>query len=647
MYLSMNKIIKTIIASALLSISTPSLAQSETLPSSAFSQLNIVEQPTISPNGELIAAVYNTDGATQQVVISPFGKVDLTTILKLRNQSERIVKLRWVNNERLLISADYPEHMYGSSRRVGQLFAVNKDGSELKEIKLRKLTDTKDWSWLVSGDQIVSMLPHDPEHILLQQVSERDNYFPSVHKINVYSGSSEKFAPSLQKPSYFIGDSTGRSVVAVAVEDLTRTFYLWQEDAGQWKEIGSYEAFEEDGFTPVLYEPANNTLIVKTYQKSDKQEVWRYSLDTNEWVEPLFQNETYDVASVREHNGQVIGFGYTADMPEVEFIAPAFKQRQALVENTFKGMNPIVVDFDESVNKLLVKTYSASGPSRFYFIDLANKAGGLWMALQPALENKQFPAKQPIEFEASDGLVLNGYLINGGNADRPLVVMPHGGPWQRDTQVFHPLEHMFVNAGYAVLQVNFRGSSGFGSSYEARGYGEWGQRMQQDVLDGVAWVKEQQLADVDDSCVVGWSYGGYVSLFAATNTPTQFNCYVSIAGVSDINAILEDTRAGETAQMVDNIMVGDRDSEQGKAHLEAISPIASFGKLKRPTLLVHGTGDVVVPDDQSEAFYKAAKGYNLPVELLLLENGTHSLDSNPNRKQAFDRVINFVKANIE
>lgn len=643
----MNKIIKTIIASALLSISTPSLAQSETLPSSAFSQLNIVEQPTISPNGELIAAVYNTDGATQQVVISPFGKVDLTTILKLRNQSERIVKLRWVNNERLLISADYPEHMYGSSRRVGQLFAVNKDGSELKEIKLRKLTDTKDWSWLVSGDQIVSMLPHDPEHILLQQVSERDNYFPSVHKINVYSGSSEKFAPSLQKPSYFIGDSTGRSVVAVAVEDLTRTFYLWQEDAGQWKEIGSYEAFEEDGFTPVLYEPANNTLIVKTYQKSDKQEVWRYSLDTNEWVEPLFQNETYDVASVREHNGQVIGFGYTADMPEVEFIAPAFKQRQALVENTFKGMNPIVVDFDESVNKLLVKTYSASGPSRFYFIDLANKAGGLWMALQPALENKQFPAKQPIEFEASDGLVLNGYLINGGDADRPLVVMPHGGPWQRDTQVFHPLEHMFVNAGYAVLQVNFRGSSGFGSSYEARGYGEWGQRMQQDVLDGVAWVKEQQLADVDDSCVVGWSYGGYVSLFAATNTPTQFNCYVSIAGVSDINAILEDTRASETAQMVDNIMVGDRDSEQGKAHLEAISPIASFGKLKRPTLLVHGTGDVVVPDDQSEAFYKAAKEYNLPVELLLLENGTHSLDSNPNRKQAFDRVINFVKANIE
>ncbi len=643
----MNKIIKTIIASALLSISTPSLAQSETLPSSAFSQLNIVEQPTISPNGELIAAVYNTDGATQQVVISPFGKVDLTTILKLRNQSERIVKLRWVNNERLLVSADYPEHMYGSSRRVGQLFAVNKDGSELKEIKLRKLTDTKDWSWLVSGDQIVSMLPHDPEHILLQQVSERDNYFPSVHKINVYSGSSEKFAPSLQKPSYFIGDSTGRSVVAVAVEDLTRTFYLWQEDAGQWKEIGSYEAFEEDGFTPVLYEPANNTLIVKTYQKSDKQEVWRYSLDTNEWVEPLFQNETYDVASVMEHNGQVIGFGYTADMPEVEFIAPAFKQRQALVENTFKGMNPIVVDFDESVNKLLVKTYSASGPSRFYFIDLANKAGGLWMALQPALENKQFPAKQPIEFEASDGLVLNGYLINGGDADRPLVVMPHGGPWQRDTQVFHPLEHMFVNAGYAVLQVNFRGSSGFGSSYEARGYGEWGQRMQQDVLDGVAWVKEQQLADVDDSCVVGWSYGGYVSLFAATNTPTQFNCYVSIAGVSDINAILEDTRAGETAQMVDNIMVGDRDSEQGKAHLEAISPIASFGKLKRPTLLVHGTGDVVVPDDQSEAFYKAAKEYNLPVELLLLENGTHSLDSNPNRKQAFDRVINFVKANIE
>ncbi|OIM99546.1 hypothetical protein BFR57_02980 [Idiomarina sp. MD25a] len=642
----MNKIIITLIA-LFLTFSTTGFAQTDSLPSSAFSQLDIVEKPTVSPNGELIAAVYNSDGATQQVVISPFGKVELTTILKLQNKSERIVKLRWVNNERLLVSADYPEHMYGSSRRVGQLYAVNKDGGELKEIKLRKLSDGKDWSWLFSGDQIVSMLPNDPEHILLQQVSERDNYFPSVYKINVYSGASEKYAPSLQKPSYFIGDSTGQSIVGVTVEDLERTFYLWLEDSSEWKEIGSYTAFEEDSFTPVLYEPTNNTLIVKTYQKGDKQQVWRYSLDSNDWVTPLFQNEQFDVQGIHEHNGQVVGFRYIADMPEVSFVAPAFKQRQALIENTFKGMNPIIIGYDESVNKLLVKTFSASAPSRFYFVDLANKAGGLWMALQPTLENKTFPAKQPIAFKASDDFELSGYLINGGDSERPLVVMPHGGPWSRDTQVFSPLEHMFVNAGYAVLQVNFRGSSGFGSNYEAQGYGEWGQRMQKDVMDGVAWVKEQQLANTDKSCVVGWSYGGYVSLFAATNTPTQFNCYVSIAGVSDINAILEDTRASETAEMVDNIMVGDRDSEKGKAHLASISPVNNIGMLKRPTLLIHGTGDVVVPDDQSKQFYKAAQKYNLPVELLLLEEGTHQLDSNPNRKDAYTRAIKFVKQHIK
>ena len=270
-------------------------------------------------------------------------------------------------------------------------------------------------------------------------------------------------------------------------------------------------------------------------------------------------------------------------------------------------MNPIVVDFDvASINCSLRPTQRRALLAFTLLISPIKPAVYGWR-YNRHWKTSSFPPNKFIEFEASDGLVLNGYLINGGNADRPLVVMPHGGPWQRDTQVFHPLEHMFVNSGYAVLQVNFRGSSGFGSSYEARGYGEWGQRMQQDVLDGVAWVKEQQLADVDDSCVVGWSYGGYVSLFAATNTPTQFNCYVSIAGVSDINAILEDTRASETAQMVDNIMVGDRDSEQCKSAFRGYFTYRwALANSKRPTLLVHGTGDVVVPDDQSEAFLQGS-----------------------------------------
>jgi dipeptidyl aminopeptidase/acylaminoacyl peptidase len=648
--ITMKKIL-TVFSFAAISLATMFMtpvaqSQDKALETQAFSHTDIVEMPVVSPDGKTIAAVYNSSGDSQQVVVSPFGKVELTTILKLKNTTERIVKLRWVNPDRILVSADYPEHLGGSSRRVGQLYAVNKDGSELQEIKLRKLSSGRDWSWLFSGDQIVSMLPKDANHILLQQFSERDNYFPSVYKINVYSGQSEKYAPSLKKPSYFIGDSTGQSLVGVTVDGLTRSFFLWQEKAENWKPIGSYKMLNEDSFTPVLYEPQKNTLIVKTYQQGDTEQVWRLSLDTQEWVEPLFVNDKYDVSRVLENNGEVIGFSYIADLPQVEYIAPAYQQRQQLVEQTFKGLNPMLVSFDAGMNRMLIKTFSASAPSRLYFVDLTNKSGGLWMALQPALENQSFPAKEPIEFEAQDGFKVNGYLINGGDAERPLVVMPHGGPTSRDTQVFSPLEHMFVNAGYAVLQVNFRGSSGFGANYEAQGYGQWGQLMQQDVLDGVNWAQEQGLASTDDSCVVGWSYGGYVSLYAATKTPNKFNCYVSVAGVSDINTILNDTRASETAEMVDNIMVGDRDSEAGKKQLASLSPINHIGTLKQPTLLVHGTGDVVVPDDQSQAFYDAAAQYNLPVELLLLEDGTHSLDSNPNRTQAFERIVGFVRDNI-
>ena len=217
-----------------------------------------------------------------------------------------------------------------------------------------------------------------------------------------------------------------------------------------------------------------------------------------------------------------------------------------------------------------------------------------------------------------------------------------GGPYGvRDKQYFDPFVQLFASRGYAVLQVNYRGSGGFGNAFESAGYEKWGKEMQTDLIDAVNWVKENKLADTNNSCIAGASYGGYAALAAGYQTPKQFKCIVSIAGVGDMDAQLTHWERKNGKAYVDNIVNVD-----GKS-LKPISPQYFADKFEAPVLLIHGKVDQQVGYLQSQNMYKALKKADKDVELELFKYGTHHLNDAVNRKKAMGLMIEFIDEHLK
>jgi len=216
------------------------------------------------------------------------------------------------------------------------------------------------------------------------------------------------------------------------------------------------------------------------------------------------------------------------------------------------------------------------------------------------------------------------------------VLFPHGGPFARDSQYFNPFVQLFASRGYAVLQVNFRGSTGFGNEYETAGYLQWGKKMQTDLLDAMDWVGKNELANTDKACIVGASYGGYAALAAGHQTPNKFKCIASLAGVSDLKLQIAHWKHRGNSNYVENAVSTD-EKEQ-----EALSPFYHAELFQAPVLLIHGMVDVRVSYQQSEKMYDALKDANKEVIYELFENGTHHFNDAGNLKKTMELTVSFL-----
>ena len=231
-------------------------------------------------------------------------------------------------------------------------------------------------------------------------------------------------------------------------------------------------------------------------------------------------------------------------------------------------------------------------------------------------------------------------VIEAGNA--PLIVMPHGGPASFDRADFDWKAQFFASRGYAVLQVNFRGSSGFNNDHETAGYREWGQLMQRDVYGAIDWLIEQDVVNPRKMCMVGASYGGYVATVAAFQRPKQFDCIVSMAGVADLREFAAMQSKFDQDKSTISRLIGDPTDADDKAMMDSVSAINNLAKIRAPVLLVHGTHDTRVRVKQSRAFFNAAKRAGVDIEYLELEYGTHYFDEYENRLAVFEALDKFL-----
>ncbi|UHQ56770.1 alpha/beta hydrolase family protein [Microbulbifer sp. YPW16] len=628
--------------------------------SGAFSDLPLVNQVSVSPDGKNLLAVVNSENKTL-VATAPYGSKEVNFLVGLEEGKFRIESVSWLNNERVLAAVSQPEQLRVGGRnvraRLTTLYSISIDGKSTIELKKRDVAES-DIDLLRLNPSVVSLLPEDDEHILVEVADPRDNYFSSVFKVNVENGDFEKYLPNDRQIFSWGVDRKGEVRLAMGRdtkrESRVNHVYFRKNAKEDWQRIASFDAYKDDSFYPFFYEDESHTLLVISNRKLGKRAIWRYDIESGQFSGLVGEAPaTLDVEGPifwrAGDANEFIGFSYLDNFVEHKYVSAQKSNISQQLRLLFQrqGLKSHIVSRDKSGNRMVVYAISDHSPGKYYLFDRQKKTLDFWFSQFPKLENKSLAKVEPFSFEASDGMELNGYLTRpGGVTDAPLVVFPHGGPHARDTQYFDPWVQMFADRGYAVLQVNFRGSSGFGDDYLVAGYKQWGKAMQQDVIDAVSWVERNKLADTERACIVGASYGGYVALTAGFKTPKRFDCVVSLAGVSDIPSMINfDFVRGYNRYYEEQL--ADIHSPEERKDIENNSPVNHAGSFSVPVLLVHGGFDTRVDVGQSKMMAKALEREDKRVRLEVLDHGTHHFNESVNRKAAMSEVIGFLDQHLK
>ncbi|WP_162244264.1 MULTISPECIES: S9 family peptidase [unclassified Phenylobacterium] len=320
----------------------------------------------------------------------------------------------------------------------------------------------------------------------------------------------------------------------------------------------------------------------------------------------------------------------------------------ASLTKVFKDRDVWFAEWSEDRTRFVIWTTAPSSPPAWYLFDKSRKELSPLGDEYPELKDAALGQTSWITYKARDGLEIPAYLTLppglAAGVKPPLVVLPHGGPTMRDDYVFDYVAQFLATRGYAVLQPQFRGSWGFGDAFEKAGWGEWGGKMQTDLLDGIAAVADK--ADAGKVCIVGASFGGYAALAGATMHPDAYKCAASVAGISDLGLMLEQQwrTSGDDSAKVGELrtMLGAAD----KGKLNATSPALLVSKTTAPVLLVHGDQDTVVPPQQSQVMANALKAAGRPYEYVVLPGENHDMTRSATRTQMLQALESFLAKNL-
>lgn len=320
------------------------------------------------------------------------------------------------------------------------------------------------------------------------------------------------------------------------------------------------------------------------------------------------------------------------------------KKIQARLDRAMPNSVNVTIDWSEDKKRALVWSGSASDPGAYFLLDRSTAVMNLVAEPYPGMDPDLLAPVKLVRYQARDGLSLPAYLTLPKAREPkglPLIVLPHGGPFIRDQWEYDPLVQLLANRGYAVLQPQFRGSTGFGKEFVTRGYGEWGQKMQDDLDDGVDWLAKSGQIDPRRVCIVGSSYGGYAAMWGAIRNPERYRCAASFAGVSDVSAMLRYDRQLFSATRYFRLW-RNRIGGEGKTDLRAVSPLNFADKLKIPILIGHGEKDARVPVKQSRLMVDALTRAGGQVTSVFYKDGGHGFDSTADYQDWLSRLEQFL-----
>ena len=624
---------------ALLALCWAAPAAAETPPPpiavEALAQIPFISDPTLSPDGRKILARISANGIERLAIYDlPAGPEAQPKFVPMGDLSVRW--FGWAGNDRVLISYQRIILAFG-------FFPLPFNRLRSYDVRANSMVEVAH-NRPVIGDVIHT--DPDGRFVLLPVISDLDDT-PSVDRVDLATGKGVEVQGKKSGVWSWFADPNGIVRGGISYGEKTWTVY-YRDQAGEMRRAGTGRfSAEESAVDSIQLLPGSGAGVIVTNGPTGRFAVYNYQLGSATIGTPVFEHPEVDVTEVQisADGTKVAGVSYEDDRPRVKWMVPELERLQASIDRTLPGKDNRIVTQSRDGNIVLIWSTGADHPGTFYVFDRAARRMNMFAQPYDRLDSARFSPVKSVRYAGRDGLSIPAYLtLPAGREAKglPLIVLPHGGPFARDSNAFNPWVQFLANRGYAVLQPNFRGSTGYGRAFVESGYGEMGRKMQDDLDDGVAWLAAAGTIDPKRVCMMGASYGGYAALFSAVRNPDIYRCAISLAGVTDVRAMLKYDNKFLIAKRYHKLWRKKVVGEEAR-DLAAISPLQQAARLSLPVLIAHGERDTTVPVDQGRKLVAALKARKAPVQSVFYPLAGHGFDRTEDSVDFLRRVEAFLE----
>ena len=583
---------------------------------------------SISPNGNYIAYMKPWKTRMNVFVMQIITKKET----RLTSSQERgVYGFTWLTNKRI----GYVKDEGGNENT--HFYAVNIDMSN--EIDLTPFENVQ--------TRIIDDLEDDPNHIIIG-LNKRNPQIHDPYRINVNDGKMVLIAENPGNISEWMTDHDGKLRVATTSDGVNTSLLYRDKESDEFKLILTTDF--KVSIAPLFFTFDNKNLYVASNRGRDKTAIFEFDLSKSKEGRLIFEHNEVDVSGLMFSRKRKVltGVNYTVAKNEMIFFDKWREDIQQKLEKKLPGYEVAITSFSKDETKAVVVTYSDKSRGTYYHYDVdKNKLIELG-EVSPWLNEENMSEMKPVKYMSRDGLTINGYLTlpkgtNGKNL--PVVVNPHGGPWARDNWGYKSEIQFLANRGFAVFQMNFRGSTGYGREFWEKSFKEWGKSMQDDITDGVNWLIDEGIADPDRIAIYGASYGGYATLAGLAFTPDLYTCGVDYVGVSSLFTFMENMPPyWELYRSMMYEMVGH--PEKDKELLAAASPLLHIDKIKAPIFIAQGANDPRVVKAESDQIVEALKNAGIDVPYMVKDNEGHGFYNEENQFDFYREMEKFLTKHI-
>lgn len=607
-----------------------------------FAKHSAFTSVSISPGGDYLAVGILRDGKRAAAVLDLDTKA-VKSLITFKDPLE-VASIRWLNEERLLVTMARKIGSLEMPGSAGELYAVNADGSKGKNIFGFMGVEP-----IAASGRYIGKL--DDEHILVEVhpwsgVAGKDLQ-PSVMRVNINNGRTRELTRTNIRGANFLVDDDKEARFAMGLDDDFNFVFSYRAKGElDWQLVDS--PFTLD-VTPLGFESGKERILMLA-PDPETSVIGVFSYDpTSGKAEQVYVHPVADVSNLyTDKEDQVYGVRIDQYYPEFIALTPEHElaQIQKMLLASFSQGYVYVTSATENRDKIVFALSAPNLPARYYLFEPEKKKATFLLDAYPNIDPKVLANQDAIEISARDGTTLRGYLTlppGSTGKDLPMVVMPHGGPHARDMWGYDPSVQMLALEGYAVLQINFRGSTGYGTDFRDAGYGEWGRKTQEDIIDATYWAVKEGIADKERLAIFGASFGGYSALQAPIIDPDLYKAAIGYVGVYDLD-MLYTTGDIKTTRWGDAYL--DTTLPDNEADRIAQSPARNVDKLKAALFIVHGVDDPRAAFEHAEALRDALDEIDYPYEWLAKDGEGHGFYDVDNRTELNNKVLAFLEKHL-